>query len=205
MISGIAFALGAIAVVHGFDLGTGGANGSLDVVLLLVSIQIGIDLAARSFVVILEGLQRVDAARGLDVVRRTLVAFSGAAAATSSGTLTAVARAGLAASVVSTIVSIAIYRRVSVARFGSPSTRVLRRLLRAGVSIAVLRPLGVIHRTMDRIVVGILVGPTAVAAVELATNLQNAADAVLSASSYSVTPSASYLEAPATREVSASC
>jgi O-antigen/teichoic acid export membrane protein len=48
---------------------------------------------------------------------------------------------------------------------------------------------------MDRLIVGAVLGPSAVALVEIATQIQNGADAVLSASSYVVIPSASWLRA----------
>jgi O-antigen/teichoic acid export membrane protein len=57
----------------------------------------------------------------------------------------------------------------------------------------VLRPLGVIHRTMDRLIVGAVLGPAAVSLVEIATQVLNGAEAVLSASSYAVVPSAAWL------------
>jgi O-antigen/teichoic acid export membrane protein len=64
-----------------------------------------------------------------------------------------------------------------------------------GRTVALLRPLGVIHRTMDRLIVGAVLGPSAVTLVEIATQVQNGADAVLSASSYSVVPTSSWLRA----------
>lgn len=58
-----------------------------------------------------------------------------------------------------------------------------------------MRPLGVLHRTMDRVIVGAVIGPDAVALVEIATQIQTGAEAVLSATSYAVVPSASWLQA----------
>jgi O-antigen/teichoic acid export membrane protein len=48
---------------------------------------------------------------------------------------------------------------------------------------------------MDRLVVGVVLGPTAVSLVEIATQVMNGADAVLSAMSYAVVPSAAWLSA----------
>src|SRR5690606_27506166 len=75
------------------------------------------------------------------------------------------------------------------------SRREARALLSYGKTVAVLRPFGVIQRTMDRLIVGTMLGPGPVAFVEIATQIQNGADAVLSASSYAVIPSASWLRA----------
>ena len=68
-------------------------------------------------------------------------------------------------------------------------------LWRYGRTIALLRPLGVLERTMDRIIVGIFLGPAAVAVVAIATQLANGAAGVLSASIYAVTPAASWVGA----------
>jgi O-antigen/teichoic acid export membrane protein len=48
---------------------------------------------------------------------------------------------------------------------------------------------------MDRLIVGAIIGPEAVALVEIATQIQTGAEAVLSATSYAVVPSASWLHA----------
>jgi O-antigen/teichoic acid export membrane protein len=153
------------------------------------------DFVIRGALAILEGAQRVDRSRGLDVVRRTL--------ATGGATVAAVAGGGLAgtaaASAVGTAVALGITMVVLVVgrdvQLGLPGWSSVGRLVRYGSAVAVLRPLGVLHRTMDRIVVGVALGPSAVTAVEIATQLQNGAEAVLAASSYAVTPTASWLDA----------
>ena len=48
---------------------------------------------------------------------------------------------------------------------------------------------------MDRLIVGAVLGPSAVTLVEIATQVQNGSEAVLSASSYSVVPTSSWLRA----------
>jgi O-antigen/teichoic acid export membrane protein len=80
-------------------------------------------------------------------------------------------------------------------RFRNPFVARAGALLRAGRTVAVLRPLGIVERAMNRTIVGIVLGPAAVAYVEIATQVQNGADAVLSASSYAVVPGASWLRA----------
>ncbi len=76
-----------------------------------------------------------------------------------------------------------------------PELHRIREILHYGKTVAVLRPLGVLHRTMDRLIVGAIIGPSAVALVEIATQLQNGAEAILSAASYAVVPGASWLHA----------
>ena len=52
---------------------------------------------------------------------------------------------------------------------------------------------GVLHRTMDRTIVGIILGPSAVALVEVATQIQNGVSAAMSASSFSVISSSAFV------------
>ena len=111
------------------------------------------------------------------------------------GTLQATVGAALAASCVGALISAIVATRKVKCSLRSPSLAVVVELVRAGIAIGLLRPLGVIHRTMDRIIVGVVIGPTAVGGVEVAASLQNGIDAILSASSNPVTPSASFLQA----------
>ena len=56
-----------------------------------------------------------------------------------------------------------------------------------------MQPIGVVRRQIDRVVVGLVVGPAGVAVVEVATQALNGADTVLVASTYAVTPASSWL------------
>ena len=128
-------------------------------------------------------------------MRRTAVAVAVCSAALLGGDLVDVATASATASLVGTVVSWWMLRAKTKVRLRSFSTDAVHRLTRYGIAVGGLRPLGVIHRTIDRMVVGSVLGPAAVTAVEVATNLQSGADAVLGASSYAVTPGASWLNA----------
>jgi O-antigen/teichoic acid export membrane protein len=185
---------GALAMtVSSFEPSEPGTN--LALAITYAALQVGVDLASRSFLSILDGMQRVDLSRLLDAVRRTLVAaFAGIAAAT-AGTLQAAMGAAFIASLLSAALSAIVAHRKAGCSLASPSIAVVAELIRAGITIGLLRPLGVIHRTMDRIIVGVVIGPRAVGGVEVAASLQNGIDAILSASSNPVTPSASYLHA----------
>jgi O-antigen/teichoic acid export membrane protein len=171
----------------------------------IFALQTAIDVVTRSMHSCMEGFQRTDLARLADVVRRTAVAVAVCAAALAGGDLVDVAVASATASLVGVLVSWWILRATTTIRLGAFSMMELRRLMRYGIAVGALRPLGVIHRTIDRAVVGAVLGPAAVAAVEVATNLQSGADAVLGASSHAVTPGASWLNArddrPALREL----
>jgi O-antigen/teichoic acid export membrane protein len=153
------------------------------------------DLVTEGCQACLEGLQRVDLSRLCDALRRTAFAVATAAAALAGGGLRGVASAGLAASVLGTLVSYVLLRRRLAVALPRPAAREVRSLLSYGKTIAVLRPLGVIERSMNRIIVGVVFGPAAVTPVEIATQVSNGADAILSASAYAVVPTSSWLHA----------
>ncbi len=142
----------------------------------------------------LEGLQRVDLSRGLESGRKTLTIGAAVATAALTGDLGQVAIASLVGSVLALGLSLGVlqaHRSLRTLRFDRQAASTL---VAYGRTIAVLRPLGVIHRTMDRLIVGILLGPSAVAVVEIAAQIQNGAMAIMSASAYSVVPSASWIK-----------
>ncbi|MBV9413193.1 MAG: polysaccharide biosynthesis protein [Acidimicrobiia bacterium] len=168
---------------------------ALRVAIVLFAVQVMFDLLTEGFESCLEGLQRVDLSRGADALRRTLVAAATVAAAQTDGRLESVALASLGASVVGTVIGGAVLRRHLRGRVARPQRDQIWDLVRYAKTVAILRPLGVIQRTMDRLVVGAVLGPAAVAIVEIATQILNGAEAVLSASSYAVVPSAAWLAA----------
>ncbi|HVV36707.1 MAG TPA: lipopolysaccharide biosynthesis protein [Acidimicrobiales bacterium] len=162
--------------------------------LALFAVQVVVDLVTEGCEACLEGLQRVDLSRGADAVRRTAVAAATAAVALAGGGLKGVAAASLAASVGGMAVAVVLLARHLPAGGRRPSPAIVRELLAYGRTVAVLRPLGVVHRSVDRVVVGGVFGPSAVALVEVATQMMNGADAILSAASYAVIPSAAWLD-----------
>ena len=167
----------------------------LTIAIMAFSVQVALDLLGGGFMAVLDGYQRVDLARVVDIARRTLVAAAASFAALWTHRLGAVGIASAGATAVGTLIGAAML--VVVARGCSPSVHrsMIRTLLGYGATVAVLRPLGVIHRTVDRFVVGAVLGPAAVTLVEVATQLQAGADAVLSATSYAVVPGAARLHA----------
>ncbi len=172
--------------------------------IVIFAVQTAIDIVTRATHSCMEGLQRTDLARLADAVRRTAVAVAVCSAALLGGDLVDV-RDGVGHRFTRR------YRRELVdargktkVRLRSFSTDAVHRLTRYGIAVGGLRPLGVIHRTIDRMVVGSVLGPAAVTAVEVATNLQSGADAVLGASSYAVTPGTSWLTLARTARLFAS-
>jgi len=169
-------------------------QGPLRLAIVLAGAQIVADLVIEGFEACLEGTQRVDLSRGVDGLRRTLVTIGTAIVAAISGSLAAVAVTSLVLSLVAVLAVIAIGVPRLPRLHHAPWSDV-RALLRRGRGVAVLRPLGVVQRTMDRALVGLILGPSAVATVEIATQVMNGIEAVVSASSYAVVPSASWLGA----------
>ena len=168
---------------------------AMHVAIVAFSAQVLLDLVCGGLQSVLDGFQRVDLSRSVDVVRRTLVAAATSVVALVTEDLGAVAIASLVAVAVATVVAAAIVARVARGHAPRFERATARSLLAYGKTVAVLRPLGVIRRSIDRFIVGAVLGPAAVSLVEVATQLQNGADAVLSASSYSVVPSAARLHA----------
>jgi O-antigen/teichoic acid export membrane protein len=163
--------------------------------ILVFAVQLFVDVVTRGAECCLEGLTRVDLARGIELGRRTLTVGSVAAVALAGGDLVAVAAVSLLASIPACVVAQYLLYRCLPRRAARPNRSDLATLFVYGREIALLRPIGVVHRMMDRVIVGATLGPAAVALVEIATQVQVGADAILSASSYSVTPSASWLDA----------
>lgn len=152
------------------------------------------DFAIQGVLAVLEGAQEIDRSRSLEMLRRTLVTGGSAVAAVAGLGLAGVSMVGFVGTTVALVGSLHVLHRRSRLTVARPQLEALRLLVRHGSSVALLRPLGVLHRTMDRVVVGVVLGPSAVALVEIATQLQNGASAVLGASSYAVTPSAAWLD-----------
>ncbi|MCB0965040.1 MAG: lipopolysaccharide biosynthesis protein, partial [Acidimicrobiales bacterium] len=168
---------------------------ALTVAIVAFGAQVAVELTSRGYQAVLDGQQRVDLARVVELVRRTLVAAATSIAALATGDLATVAIASAVASAIAAATGPLLLARADPGRHRRADRSTARELFAYGRTVAVLRPLGVLHRTVDRFVVGVLLGPGAVSLVEIATQLQNGADAVLSASSYAVVPGAAHLDA----------
>jgi O-antigen/teichoic acid export membrane protein len=167
----------------------------LRVAVALFAAQVLFDLLTQVGVACLEGLQRIDISRAIDAVRRTLVAGATAVVALGGGGLRGVALASLLASAAGTGVAAVLLLRFLPARSFVPSGSEVRALASYGRVVAPLRAEGVLRRTMDRLIVGSVIGPAAVALVEIATQVLNGATSVLAATSYAALPSGAWLGA----------
>ncbi|MEP6624940.1 MAG: oligosaccharide flippase family protein, partial [Acidimicrobiia bacterium] len=161
----------------------------------LFAAQIALEIVTEGMESCLEGLQRIDLSRLADSARFTLVAIAVVIAAMTSGTLTAVAAASLAATAVGTVIATVVLVIHRPRGRPAPAGSHARSLLTYGPTVGVLNATGVGHRTMDRFVVGVILGPAAVTLIEIATQIQNGASAVLSATAYTATSAAPWLRA----------
>ncbi len=144
---------------------------------------------------VLEGVQRLDLARVGATIRQTLLAIATAAVAQADGGLEGVAAAALGASTLACATTVLLVRpRMRPSRLSS-SRADARVLLGYGSRVWALSGVDVAHRTMDRIIVGVVLGPAAVALVEIAARVQSAATAVLAATSYAALSSAPWVKA----------
>lgn len=142
---------------------------------------------------VFEGHQRVDIARAADALRRTLVIGAIAAGAVTTGRVDgAIASGAISALACCLIAMVLIAGRGMIA---APTRGEIRRELAGARRVAELTALGVAHRSMDRMLSALLFGPRSVAIVEVATQVQNAAAAVLSSTSYVATASSPWLVA----------
>jgi len=170
--------------------------GPLRVAIVVYAVQVVVDQASNALQASLDGMQRIDLSRGADGARRTLVAIGVTGVALGGGGLEGVAVASLVASAGGLVVAVLLMRRVERSWWRTrPQRDHMKGLIRSGRSMAVLKPIGVFHRQMDRLVVGAILGPAAVTLVEIATQIQNGAETVLGASSYAVLPAASWVRA----------
>ena len=163
------------------------------VAIALVGIQIFAETVQIGAQTVLEGHQRVDLARMLDGARRGLVTAGVVGAALIAGDLAWVAGAAAGASLISASASIIFVKSRTSA--WPASVHPLRGMSRETGSLTVLTGVGVMHRTMDRVLVGIVFGPGAVALVEVATRILDVGNLVLSTSSHTTTSAAAWLEA----------
>jgi O-antigen/teichoic acid export membrane protein len=161
--------------------------------LVIFAVQIAFELVTEGIEACLEGFQRVDLSRLIDAVRRTLVAGATVTVALMGGGLVKVAWASLGATVLTVGVAFLAMRGQTAG--GGFDRQAVAPLLAYARKVAAVDANGVVKRTMDRVIVGALLGPVAVALVEIATQVQNGANAILSASSYAAISSSAWLRA----------
>lgn len=171
--------------------------GPLGVSMATIGLAVGAQVLAEhvylAITSVLEGLQEVALARLLDAARKTAMAATIAVVATAGGDLESVTVASAAAAgLAATALFLWSWRsaRLSVAR---PVRSEVGEVLRYARTVSALTGTGVLHRTMDRTIAGVVFGPAAVSLVEIANQIQAGTTALLSASTYPVLSSAPWL------------
>lgn len=172
----------------------GARRAELREAVLAVAAAGALDLCARWANFCLEGVQRLDIGRLAEASRRTLVLVAASSTALITNSLSTTMWATVASSAAGLVLSLLLLGHYFPTAIGAPRLAGSRSLLRYGFTLALLGGVGVVHRTMDRIVVGAILGPAIVTPLEIATQVQNGASAVLTSTSYATSSSAAFLE-----------
>ena len=162
--------------------------------LVWFALQAGVELASTVLHAAIEATQRVDRSRALHALRVTCVGVAVAFVATTTGSIVAVARAAAIASVVVSIVTLVVAWRTLPFRLRRGGRRRIVDLVTYGMSVGAINITGVLHRTMDRLVIGVTYGPRQVVFVEIATQITNGAQTLLGVA-HSLTSAAPHLHA----------
>lgn len=173
----------------------GSSRGPVVAAVELLALQVLCELVLQGVQSTLEGLQRLDLSRGTDMFRRAMFVAGTAAAALVTHRLVGVEIGGLAATAVGTAAAVGVLARAGRGLRPRWSTAECRTMARYAAVVAVLRPISTLYALMDRVICGVVLGPAAVAVVEVATQIQAGVDAVLSASSAALVAGSAWLEA----------
>jgi O-antigen/teichoic acid export membrane protein len=161
----------------------------------LVGVGLAFELPARAFVAVLEGTQEYIAFQAVELARSllqaalyVLVLLEGWGIGALGGALTASSLCILA------IYWLLAHRAVRGLRVSPLQARrtELRRLVSFGGAAFTLRLVGTVYRQMDKVIVGIALGPSSVALYEIANKVSLAASAMASVSVSAVVPAAAF-------------
>jgi O-antigen/teichoic acid export membrane protein len=171
----------------------------LVVAILALGVRVPFEMLSEGLFACLQGLQRIDLARVADACQRTLFIAGAATAAVVTANLAVVEVASLVATLLGAGLAVALLMSHQSLRI-APAWGDVRQLLHSGWAIGGTNVFSVVHRNMDRLIVGVILGPAPVSLVEIATQVQNGADAVLAATGSPVVPVASWLDARRSKE-----
>lgn len=167
-------------------------------VFVVVGLQIALDLPASGVMTALEGAQRYGVLRVIDVGLRIVWASVSAVLVALGHGVMVLAWTALATSAVSLVTSLIVSRRSDPPlRLGLRfvSRRTLRQLVRSGTPTMGLRVISVVYSQMDRIIIGIALAATAVAAYEVAYKIHAAAALILGVMPSAVLPATAFMGA----------
>ena len=205
MIVGLALVVGSVVATLGrnvlpdlFNTPTS-LTPAVRAALMWFALQAGVELASTMLHAAIEATQRVDRSRALHALRITCVGVAVAITATETGSIVAVARSAAITTVAVSIVTLVVAWRTLPFRVRVGDRRRVADIVAYGTSVGAINVTGVLHRTMDRVVVGAMYGPRQVVLVEIATQITNGAQTMLGVA-HSLTSAAPYLHARADRD-----
>lgn len=161
----------------------------------LVGASLAFELPARAFVAVLEGTQTYIVFQAVELARTLLLAALFVFVLLEGWGIAALGAAWLATALCILVVYWVLARRAVPGLNTSPvhARRVeLRRLVRFGGGVFTLRFVGTIYRQMDKVIVGIALGPSSVALYEIASKLNLAAATIASTSVSAIVPAAAF-------------
>jgi O-antigen/teichoic acid export membrane protein len=189
----------AVALAHPFVSLFGVPHhlrGAATLCFALVAGQLAFELPARAFVAVLEGTQRFVVYQGVELARALLQAALYVLVLLEGWGIAALGGA-LAASSMCMLVTYGLlaHRAVPGLRVSPLHARraELRRIVRFGGGVFTLRLVGTVYRQMDKVIVGIALGPGAVALYEIANKVNLAAATMASVSVSAVVPAAAFV------------
>lgn len=189
-----AVVLVAPLLVHLFHV-PASLQGSARVIFSMVAASILLELPTAAFLSVIEGAQRYGWLRAIDVGQRIGWAAFSVAAVLLGGGILWLAAALLASTVVQAVAAVAVARHVQpglVIRPGLVDRPTLRRLFGYGWLVSVLRVASVVYAQMDRAIVGIAIGVSAVARYEVVNRIESGATFALVTASSAVLPASAY-------------
>ncbi len=200
IVGAVAVALVAAPVIGALGRVPHSARHDVRVAVNLLVIQVFAELALQGCESCLEGLQRIDLSRSVDMIRRTTIAGGTAWAATATHRLapTEAAVAG-ATGFALLLCALALWRESRGNRLGWSSSE-LRGMLSYAKRIVLLRPISAIYQLMDRVIVAAVLGPSGVPLVDIADQVETGVSVVMSSVSYALLPGAAWLQARGDRE-----
>lgn len=171
-------------------------RGAATLCFALVGVGVLFEMPRQAFAAVLEGTQRYVACQAVELLRTLLqaalfafVLLQGWGVGALGGALTVTSLSVLV------VYSILAHRVVPGLRVGPLHARraELRRIVRFSGSVSALRLIGIVYRQMDKVIVGIALGSSAVASYEIASKLNLAAETVSSVSVSALVPAAAFV------------
>lgn len=170
-------------------------RGAADLCFALVGAQLAFELPARAFVAVLEGTQRFIAFQAVELTRALLQAGLYVLVLLEGWGIGALGGALMASSLCMLVTyALLAHRAVPGLRVSPLHARraELRRIVQFGGGVFTMRLLGTIYRQMDKVIVGVALGPGPVALYEIASKVNTAASTMASMSVSAIVPAAAF-------------